>query len=128
MSTLISKFQLLKKKEENKELVKDSFVALLVRIGGAIAAFFVNVVAARYLGAEQAGYFFLAVTVSTLIATVGRVGADQTILRFVSVYGELQQWNKVHAAIRKIMGWSSLLLIGCTALICIFSKQICFTT
>lgn len=124
MPTLISKFQVFKKKEENKELVKDSFVSLLVRIGGAIAAFFVNVVAARYLGAEQAGYFFLAVTVSTLMATVGRVGADQTILRFVSIYGEQKQWNKVHAAVRKIIGWSSFLLIGLTALISIFSKQI----
>jgi len=124
MPTLISKFQVLKKKEENKELVKHSFVSLLVRIGGAAAAFFMNVVAARYLGAEQAGYFFLAVTVSTLIATIGRVGADQTILRFVSVYGEQKQWNKVHAAIRKIISWSSFLLIGLTTLICIFSKQI----
>jgi O-antigen/teichoic acid export membrane protein len=124
MPTLISKFQALKKKEENKELVKDSFVSFLVRIGGAIAAFFVNVVAARYLGAEQAGYFFLAVTVSTLIATVGRVGADQTILRFVSVYGERKEWSKVHAAMRKIIGWSTFLLIGLTALICVFSKQI----
>src|SRR6478735_9633371 len=124
MPTLISKFQVLKKKEENKELVKHSFVSLLVRIGGAAAAFFMNVVAARYLGAEQAGYFFLAVTVSTLIATIGRVGADQTILRFVSIYGEEKQWNKVHAAVRKIIGWSSFLLIGLTTLICIFSKQI----
>jgi Na+-driven multidrug efflux pump len=124
MSTLISKFQVLKKKEENKELVKHSFVSLLVRIGGAAAAFFMNVVACRYLGAEQAGYFFLAVTVSTLIATIGRVGADQTILRFVSVFGEQKQWNRVHAAIRKIIGWSSILLISLTTLICVFSRQI----
>ncbi|HEX5151088.1 MAG TPA: flippase [Parafilimonas sp.] len=124
MQQIISKFAKLNKREENKELVKHSFISLLVRLGGAAAAFLMNVVAARYLGAEQAGYFFLAVTVSTLIATIGRVGADQTILRFVSVYGQQDDWNKVHAAIRKIIGWSSILLISLTTLICVFSKQI----
>src|SRR5262249_5700474 len=108
MIAIISKLQSLGNKQENKELVKHSLVSILVRIGGAVAAFFMNVVVARYLGAEESGYFFLAITTITLLATAGRIGADQTVLRYVSVYSENKEWNKVHAVMRKIMLWSWL--------------------
>jgi O-antigen/teichoic acid export membrane protein len=124
MVSIIAKLKSLGKKEENKEVVKHSFISLLVRIGGAVAAFFMNVVAARYLGAEQAGYFFLAVTITILFATIGRIGADQTVMRFVSVLGSNNEWNKVHAVLRKIKLWSWLPLSLLTIIVCVFSKQI----
>jgi len=123
MSSILTLPSLIKK-EENKELVKHSFISLGVRIGGAAAAFLMNVVVARYLGAEQSGYFFLAVTTITLLATMGRVGADQTVLRYVSVYGENKEWNKVHAVMNKIMLWSWLPLSLLTVLVCLFSRPI----
>ncbi|MBV9961195.1 MAG: oligosaccharide flippase family protein [Parafilimonas sp.] len=124
MAAFISKFKKLSKKEENKELIKHSFAALIARIGGAIAAFLMNLVVARYLGASEAGYFFLAVTITTLISTIGRIGADQTILRFVGIYSSASDWNKVHGVLRKIINWSNLTTIPLTAIICVFSKQI----
>src|SRR5438105_7903991 len=108
MIAIITRLQSLSKKEENKELLKHSFISILVRMGGAAAAFFMTVIVARYLGAEESGYFFLAITTITLLATIGRVGADQTVLRYVSVYSEKQEWNKVHAVMSKIMLWSWL--------------------
>src|SRR5436305_5594145 len=124
MTAFISKFKKLSRKEENQELIKHSFAALIARIGGAIAAFLMNLVVARYLGASQAGYFFLAVTVTTLISTIGRIGADQTILRFVGIYSSGSEWNKVHGVLRKIIYWSNITTLPLTIIICIFSKQI----
>lgn len=121
---IIKKFRKLGKKEENKELVKHSIIALLLRMGGAVIAFAMNVVVARKLGADESGYFFLAVTFATLVATIGRIGADQTVLRYVSVNSAAKQWNTVHAIIRKITSWSTLPLLAVTILVAVFAKPI----
>lgn len=119
-SKVRSKFQ----GTENKELVKHSAISLLVRIGGAVAAFVMNIVVARYAGAEQAGYFFLAITITTLIATVGRIGADQTVLKFVSLLSAKQEWDKVHGIIRKITTWTFWPLSVLALLLCLFARPI----
>ncbi len=124
MISLIAKFRSITKKEENKELIFHSFLSVIVRIGGAGAAFLMNVVVARYLGAGESGYFFLAVTVTTLLATLGRFGSDVTVLRFVSVHSEAGEWNKVHGIMSIIMRWTILPVSALTILVCIFSKPI----
>ncbi len=120
----VKKFKKLGKKEDNKELVKHSVIALIMRMGAAVIAFAMNVVVARKLGAEESGYFFLAVTFATLLATIGRIGADQTVLRYVSVYSAESKWNTVHALIKKIAAWSILPLTVITILVAILSKPI----
>lgn len=120
----VKKFKKLGKKEENKELVKHSFIALLMRMAAAVIAFAMNVVVARKLGAEESGYFFLAVTFATLLATIGRIGADQTVLRYVSVYSAQNNWNMVHAIFKKIATWSILPLLVITVIVAICAKPI----
>src|SRR6266487_228954 len=112
------------KKEENKELVLHSLLAFIVRIGGAAASFLMNIVIARYLGASESGYFFLAITVSTLLVSIGRIGGDQVILRFVSIYSDKQEWSKVNGVMSKIISWSFITTTLITIPICVFSKQI----
>jgi O-antigen/teichoic acid export membrane protein len=124
VNRIIKRLKNFNRKKDNKELVRHSFVALIMRIAGAIIAFAMNVVVARLLGAEESGYFFLAVTFATLLATVGRVGADQTVLRFVSIYGSENKWNTVHAVMRKIMSWSVVPLLAITAIVCMSSELI----
>lgn len=92
--------QLVKKLKNNfeyRELIVQSFIAAVVRSIAAIAAFVFNVVVARYLGAEEAGYFFLALTIITVLSTVGRMGCDNIILRFTSVYSSIEKWNEVQS-------------------------------
>ena len=111
-------------KEENKELLLHSSLALIIRVGGAAASFVMNIVIARYLGATESGYFFLAVTVSTIMVSIGRIGGDHIILRYVSIYNEKGEWKKVNGIMSKIMSWSLLATIIITVPTCIFSKQI----
>ncbi len=124
MGAILNKFKKFGKKEENKELLRHSFIALFLRVGGAGIAFLMNVVVARYLGASQAGYFFLAVSITTLVASIGRVGADQTVLRFVSIHAAKNEWPEVHAVMKKMMSWTYLPLLFFTAIICIFAAPI----
>lgn len=121
---IIKKIKKIGKKDENRELVKHSFAALLMRMGGAAIAFAMNVIVARKLGADESGYFFLAVTFATLLGTIGRIGADQTVLRFVSINSAAGNWNTVHAVIRKITAWSTLPLLAVTILVAVFAKPI----
>src|SRR5882672_5691406 len=103
---VISKFKKLSKKEENKELFKHSMLSLIVRMGGAGAAFLMNIVVARYIGAHESGYIFLGIAVSTMLATFGRVGADATVLRFVSVYDAESNRGKARAVMHTMLKWS----------------------
>lgn len=124
MNSLLSKLNKFRNKEENKELLLHSLIALVIRIGGAGAAFLMNIVVARYLGAEESGYFFLAVTVATVVVTVGKVGADQTVLRFVSVHSSKEEWGKVKQLISLINKWTLIPVVCLTFLICIFAKPV----
>jgi O-antigen/teichoic acid export membrane protein len=112
------------KKEENKELLTHSMLALIVRVAGAGAAFLMNVIIARYLGEKESGYFFLAVTVSVVLGTIGRVGADQSVLRFVSIYSKQKEWEKVHGVINILMKWGLITTIIIAILVCAFARQI----
>lgn len=124
MPAIISKFKKLSKKEENKELIRHSFIALILRMGGAGIAFLMNVVVGRTLGASEAGYFFLAVSITTLIASIGRVGADQTVLRFVSIHAAKEEWQLVNAVLRKMLSWTYLPLLFFTIILCLFAGPI----
>jgi len=124
MQKIISKLRGFNKKEENKELVKHSMLALFVRTGSAIAAFLMNVVVARYLGASEAGYFFLANTFIMLVATMGRIGADNAIMRYVSIYGVDEDYNSMHGIVAGINKIVLLITIALTVIICVFSRQI----
>ncbi|MBS1730836.1 MAG: flippase [Bacteroidetes bacterium] len=124
MPAIINKLKILGKREENKELIKHSFIALFLRVGGAGIAFLMNIVVARNLGASQAGYFFLAVSITTLISSIGRVGADQTVLRFVGIHAAKNEWAEVHGVMKKMMSWTYLPLLFFTSIICIFAAPI----
>ena len=55
---MYKKFAAFSKKEENKELVTHSMLALIARVGGSGIAFLMNVVIARYLGEKGSRFFF----------------------------------------------------------------------
>lgn len=124
MPAIIAKLKKLGKKEENKELIRHSFIALFLRVGGAGISFIMNVVVARYLGASEAGYFFLAISITTLVASMGRVGADQTVLRFVSIHASKEEWPEVNAVMRKMLSWTYLPLIFLSSIFCFFAEPI----
>lgn len=122
MKKISAKVRSFSKNGVNMELITHSVLALIARAGGAFAGFFMNIVVARYLGIDQAGYFFLAITVITLVATFGRIGADNAVLRFVSVHSAKSEWEEVHGIINGILKWVWLITGILTIVICLCSK------
>jgi len=73
---------------QTREIACQSMIALVVRLVGALSMFGVTLAAARELSQDQAGLFFLGISVITIAATVARLGLDDTVLRFVgAAYG-----------------------------------------
>lgn len=82
-------------KHHVEELLHGSAVAGFFRVLGAGASFLFTLVVARVLGASDAGQFFLAFTIVTVTATVGRFGLDNAVLRFVAAHSSLKDWGGV---------------------------------
>jgi O-antigen/teichoic acid export membrane protein len=94
-----------------KEIIRGSSEAFILRIASAAVGFLFHLFIARYLGAEQAGAFFLAITVSTLLSTVGRLGMNNSLVRFVAANRQQDNWNAINGVYRKAISWSLIATI-----------------
>ncbi|TAN62054.1 flippase, partial [bacterium] len=78
-----------------KEVVAGSVVGFFWRVAGAALQFFCNVFIARLLGVSHMGAYMLAFTIAVVASTVGRLGLDQSMLRFIAVYAGRKEWDKL---------------------------------
>lgn len=67
----------------HKDVFVASGLAFVVRIVGAFAGFIATIFVARELGAVEAGYYFLAFSIVSILAAVSQLGMDNTLLRFI---------------------------------------------
>ncbi|MFN2371623.1 MAG: flippase [Candidatus Krumholzibacteriia bacterium] len=96
-----------------KEVLHGAFWAFALRVVGAVVGFGFNVLLARALGADGAGIYFLALTVTTIAAVVARLGLDNTMLRRVAAAVDRGDWAEAAGVYRTAMGMS---LVGGAAL------------
>jgi O-antigen/teichoic acid export membrane protein len=82
------------------EILSKGAVAFVLKIIGAGLAFLFQVAIARYLGASGSGVYFLALTIITLVATVARLGMDNSVTRFVAAHATENDWAKVKGVVR----------------------------
>ena len=84
-----------------REILRGASTAFLLKILGAFLNFCFYVAIGRLLGAEQAGMYFLALTVATVAAVLGRVGLDGTMLRLIAGAAAAGDWETVQGVFRK---------------------------
>ena len=77
------------------EVINGAAVALVLKVLGAGLSFLFNILLARILGAEGAGLYFLALTVTTIATVFGRMGLDNTLLRFTAANASVDDWSAV---------------------------------
>ncbi|MCC6544794.1 MAG: flippase [Nitrospirae bacterium] len=94
---MISKISLVYSRldHHSKELVNGTAVTFSLKMLAAGLAFALNVTLARLLGADGSGIYFLALTVTTIGAVVGRIGLDNTMLRFAASNAAVNDWAAV---------------------------------
>lgn len=69
-----------------KDLLTGSALAFFVKSISAAGAFLLNIVVARSLSVDQAGYFFLAQAIIIFLAATARQGLDNALVRFIASY------------------------------------------
>jgi O-antigen/teichoic acid export membrane protein len=87
-------------------LARGASIAGILKALSALLAFALSVVLGRFLGAEAAGAYFLSLTVATIAATVGRMGLDSAVVRFVAGNVTLENWSEVRSVYRSAVAVS----------------------
>ncbi len=103
------------------DVLSRSGVAVALRLLRTLASFGFNVLLARSLGADGTGVYFLAYTITRIASVIGRVGLDQTLLRFTAAHASQQQWDKVKGAYRQGMLVTMLLSFLATGIVFLFA-------
>lgn len=94
------KWHVLQADEHMREIAKGTLLAFILKVIGAGLAFAFNVAIARLLGAEGAGLFFLALSVTAIGSVIGRVGLDNTLLRFTATHAAKGEASEVKGVYR----------------------------
>lgn len=106
---MVNRFGCLKRWIEDnphfREVLFGSSLGLFVKVLTAILAFLMNIVIARKLGPAEAGLFFLGFTLVVLLASVGRMGLDNSVMRFVARARVAGDTVKLHGLYRKALLW-----------------------
>jgi O-antigen/teichoic acid export membrane protein len=82
------------------DLLRGSAVAGIMKVVEAASKFAFNVIVARQLGAAGVGLFFLAFTLVTIAATLGRAGFDRALLRHIAACSAERDWSALRDAAR----------------------------
>ncbi len=96
-----------------RELLRGAGLAFVLRVIGAALGLVLNWWLAHHLGPSGLGLFFLAMTVVSIAALVGRLGLENAVLRFVSTAVAAQDWTKA----RQVSRDSMILAIGASILV-----------
>ena len=116
---ILSRFPAVRKKLDVHmlEVINGAAVALVLKIVGTCLTFLFNLVLARTLGAEGAGLYFLALTVTTIATVFGRMGLDNTLLRFTAANVAVDDWSAVKGVYEKGMKLALIASLSSTAVL-----------
>ena len=74
-------------------LVRGASGAFVVKIGGVLSAFFLQVLLARVLGVEEFGIYIYALTWMNFGSMLGRLGIETAGLRLIAAYNAREEWG-----------------------------------
>lgn len=79
----------------HRAIFKRGISSIVIKVIGALLAFSMNVIVARTVSIDAAGYFFLSVTLVALISTVSRYGFDSVLVKNVAAAENAEQQNTI---------------------------------
>jgi O-antigen/teichoic acid export membrane protein len=92
-----------------REVLAGSALGLMIKVLAAASSFVMNIAIARVLGPSEAGLFFLGFTLVTLLAALGQMGLNNTLVRFVANFIAQQKYGLARAVVRKGLIWAAVL-------------------
>lgn len=89
-----------------RDIISGASTAFFLKLLGVGFSFGFNVLIARLLGAEGAGIYYLALMVTSIATVLGRVGLDNTLLRYIAGGATLGDWESVKGVYQKGMSFA----------------------
>ncbi len=102
---IVEKLKQLTSNKHNKEVVKRSSSAIIIRLSGFFLAYLFTFLVARFYGAEANGLFSLSLTVLTLLVIIGRMGFDVAMVKGFSKNLSSNQEGVAKATYLKILSF-----------------------
>lgn len=82
------------------ELGKDAAVALIIKVGGLVLIYLVQVFLARWMGKSEYGIYEYVIAWSVLLAIPAGLGLPRTVLRLILQYRVKQEWGLMRGLLR----------------------------
>jgi O-antigen/teichoic acid export membrane protein len=101
--------------------IRGSSLLLIGRGISLVASFAIQVLTVRYLSKSDYGAFAYALSLVSLGSSVAVFGLDKTITRFVPIYQEERDYNKLFGSIIMMVG--TILSIGLALILVVFGFQ-----
>jgi O-antigen/teichoic acid export membrane protein len=93
---------MLKKQNRNvREIFKGALITFCFRLAGGIFSFIFSLLLARTIGAEGTGQFSLIFAITSIATVFGRIGLDNTLIRFTAANVALENWEAVKGIYQK---------------------------
>ena len=70
--------------KEYNELIRTSFLALLVRMIGVLTGFFVTLLTSRFFGADALGLVSICIAILSFASVFGKLGLDVALMKYVA--------------------------------------------
>ena len=101
----------------SREVIRRASGVFLLQVVGAGLGFLLNILLARLFGAQGAGYYYLALTVMMISTVFGRMGLDNTVMRFIAINVQKRAWDKVAGIYRYAMGLAASISLLVSAIV-----------
>ncbi|MBL0105074.1 MAG: flippase [Bacteroidetes bacterium] len=83
--------------KEYAELIRTSFLALLVRMAGVITGFVVTLLTSRFFGADALGLVSICLAILSFASVFGKLGLDVALMKFVAEYAMKNDYGTIKA-------------------------------
>lgn len=100
------------------------FITFFVKAFSALSIFFLNLIVARSLSAEDSGFFFLGFTIVNLLGALTTLGLQQVVVRFFGIYHTEHDYDKISSAFWNVIAFIAFFSSGIGFIIHTLSYEI----
>lgn len=123
MNTKVFFSKLTAKLADNSDLLLKTALVFIVRLAGSLSGFIATIVISKQLGATSAGYYFLAFSIVTLLSAIGRVGTDNTVLRYTGAAYSENDWGTILSTLKAALIITSIVSLFLSFSLFFFSES-----
>lgn len=106
----------------HRELIRSSFVSLLIRGLGVSTGFLVTWITARFYGADALGVVSICIAILSLAAVFGKLGMDVALMRFITGFASRQDFRAIKGVYMTGMKHVLPVTIGISVLLWLFAE------